>query len=77
MWVKLYKDQSIVGFPKFGLIGIGFAQEENWNTNLPSNSGASTIFNHIRENKKYKQIKNADCVEAIKMIQNIVKGILE
>ena len=25
--VKLYEDQAIVGFPKFGTIGIGFAQE--------------------------------------------------
>jgi len=25
--VKLFKDQAIIGFPKFGTIGIGFAIE--------------------------------------------------
>ena len=30
--VRLSDTQSIVGFPKFGTVGIGFAVEEDWNT---------------------------------------------
>ena len=33
--VKLSDKQAMLGFPKFGTIGIGFAIEEDWNTNLP------------------------------------------
>lgn len=42
--VKLSDTQSIVGFPKFGTIGIGFAQEADWNTNLPYTCTAAQIF---------------------------------
>ena len=67
--IPLYKDQAILGFPKFGVIGVGFAQEEDWNTNLPSSCDALEIYNHIKKNKKYKQIKKLDCIKAIEMIQ--------
>lgn len=71
--VKLHKKgQAIVGFPKFTLIGIGFSQESDWNTNLPSSCEAEHIYNHIRHNKGYKSIKKADCLTAIKMIQEFV-----
>lgn len=33
--VMLSDTQAIVGFPKFFTVGIGFAVEEDWNTNLP------------------------------------------
>ena len=67
--VKLYKDQSVLGFPKFTVIGIGFSQEEDWNTNLPSSCDSEEIFNHIKHNKKYDEIKDSDVLKAIKMIQ--------
>src|SRR5260370_42544999 len=49
--VKLYEDQAILGFPKFSTIGIGFAQEEDWNTNLPYRCETEQIFNHIKHNR--------------------------
>ena len=71
--VKLNKKgQAIVGFPKFTTIGIGFSQETNWNTNLPYPMSTEDIYNHIRENKGSKSIKKADCIAAIKMIQEFV-----
>lgn len=71
--VKLSDTQAIVGFPKFSTIGIGFAQEEDWNTNLPYTSDAEDIFKHIAHNKGDKSIKNADCIAAIRMIQAAVR----
>ena len=71
--VKLHKDQSIIGFPKFGTIGIGFAQEEDWNTNLPFQSGAESIYDHIKCNKKYKQITKAMCIEALNILVKACK----
>jgi hypothetical protein len=71
--VKLNKKgQAIVGFPKFGLTGIGFAQESDWNTNLPSSCTAVQIYDHIKCNKGYKSIKRADCIAAISMIQHFI-----
>ena len=67
--VPLHKDQSIVGFPKFGTIGIGFAiEEKDWNTNLPFNFSPEKIYDHINVNKKYEEITKADCIEAIAVI---------
>lgn len=71
--VKLHKDQSIVGFPKFGTIGIGFAQEIDWNTNLPYTCTTQEIFNHIKRNKIYPEISDSDCVKAISMIQETIR----
>lgn len=68
--VKLYKDQSIIGFPKFTTIGIGFAQEKDWNTNLPYTSSAEVIAAHIWHNHKYRAIKKPMVIEAIKLIQD-------
>lgn len=68
--IKLFKDQALLAFPKFGTLGIGFAlEEEDWNTNLPYNKGASIIFNHIKCNKKYKEITDQECIAAIKVLQ--------
>lgn len=67
--VPLFQDQSIVIFPKFGTIGCGFAQEEDWNTNLPIRSDAKVIYDHIAKNKKYPEITEEQCIEAIRMLQ--------
>jgi hypothetical protein len=69
--VKLYKDQAVIGFPKFLVcIGIGFAIEDtDWNTNLPSSCSASQIANHIWCNHKYEEITIEQVIEAVKLIQ--------
>ena len=67
--VKLFKDQAIIGFPKFGTIGIGFAvEEDNWNTNLPYSFSPEQIYSHIKANKKYDEITKEDCIEAIALV---------
>lgn len=71
--VKVDKDQAIVGFPKFGSIGVGFAKEDNWNTNLPSSYSTEIIWEHIKENKRYASIPDERCKKAIKMIQKAAK----
>lgn len=67
--VKLSGGQAIVGFPKFLTIGIGFAQEEDWNTNLPYTSSAESIFAHVAHNKGDDTIRDEDCIAAIRLIQ--------
>ena len=67
--VKLCKDQSIVAFPKFNTYGIGFAIEDDWNTNLPWRSPTEEIYGHIRRNKKYDEITKDDCIKAIDMLR--------
>lgn len=71
--VKVDEDQAIVGFPKFTLIGIGFAKEDDWNTNLPSTTPTNTIWNHIKANKYYASIPDTRCIKAIKMVQKAAK----
>lgn len=71
--VALTERQAVIGFPKFGCIGIGFAVEDDWNTNLPSNCSAEMIFKHIEHNKGDTAIADADCIEAIGMIQQAVR----
>lgn len=66
--VKLHNDQSIVAFPKFTTLGIGFAIEENWNTNLPYTCKPSEIVNHIWVNHKYDEIERKDVLRAVKLI---------
>lgn len=66
--VKVWGDQAIVGFPKFSTIGIGFAIETDWNTNLPWMVPADEILEHIRHNKGCS-VPDARCLEAIRMIQ--------
>lgn len=71
--VKLFEDQYINAFHKFGTIGIGFAKEEDWNTNLPHTSKAEEIWNHIKHNRRYIAIKKNRTCRAIKMIQDFLK----
>jgi len=76
--VKLNEKQSIVGFPKFGTIGIGFAKEDkDWNTNLPWSCDALEIYCHIRNNKGDTKITKQKCLDAIKLIQNTIKETIE
>lgn len=72
--VALTEKQAVVGFPKFGTIGIGFAQEEDWNTNLPYTCDAGQIFEHIKHNKGDESIPDEDCLTAIRMIQDAVNA---
>lgn len=67
--VRLSETQAIVGFPKFTTVGIGFAVEEDWNTNLPYTCSAEQIFAHIAHNKGDDAIRDEDCLAAIRMIQ--------
>lgn len=67
--VRLSDSQAIVGFPKFGTIGVGFAVEEDWNTNLPFTCDADQIYEHIADNKGDDSISREVCVEAIRMVQ--------
>jgi hypothetical protein len=67
--VPLFKDQAIQIFPKFFTIGCGFAQEEDWNTNLPLGCDAVKIYGHIRHNKKYSEITDEQCIAAIEELQ--------
>ena len=67
--VRLSEKQAIVGFPKFFTIGIGFAEEEDWNTNLPYTCGSEEIWEHIKHNKGDDAISDEDCVRAIQMVQ--------
>ena len=48
--VKLNDRQAVVGFPKFGTIGIGFAVEDDWNTNLPYTCQTIEIVSHLWHN---------------------------
>ena len=70
--VVLSNSQALIGFEKFGTIGIGFAIEEDWNTNLPYTSDAKRIFDHIKHNKHDPSIPDNDVIKAIKMIQEAV-----
>lgn len=73
--VPLSANQAIVAFPKFMTIGVGFQQEENWNTNLPYSQPAERIFEHISHNKADDAITDAECVAAIQLIQEAIAHI--
>jgi len=67
--VVLSDSQAVLGFPKFGTIGIGFAvEDEDWNLNLPYRCKADKIAAHIDRNRT-KGLRRAKVVEAIKLIQ--------
>jgi hypothetical protein len=77
MRVPLSPSQAIVAFPKFGTVGIGFQQEDDWNTNLPYSCKATEIFNHISHNKGASDISDETCVRAIELIQEAIRQIRE
>lgn len=68
--VRLTEKQAIVGFPKFSTIGIGFAQEEDWNTNLPFTCGTDEIVKHILHNKGDDAITDEEVRRAVAMVQD-------
>jgi hypothetical protein len=68
--VRLSETQAIVGFPKFFTVGIGFAVEEDWNTNFPYTCTAEEIYEHIAHNKGDDSISREHCIEAIKLVQD-------
>lgn len=68
--VRLTDEQSIVGFHKFTTIGIGFAVEEDWNTNLPFWCETKEIRKHIWHNRGDKNITKAQVDAAIRLIQD-------
>lgn len=76
MRIKVSEQQAIVCFPKFFTIGIGFQQEDDWNTNLPYTRDAEEIFQHIRMNKGDSSISDTTCIEAIRMLQDEIKRYL-
>lgn len=71
--VKLSPKQAIIGFPKFGTIGVGFSKETDWNTNLPYTSEAEAIFSHIKHNKGSRKIEDVDCLAAIRLVQEAAR----
>ncbi|MET0416657.1 MAG: hypothetical protein ABW022_11620 [Actinoplanes sp.] len=78
--VQLTEQQAILGFPKFNTIGIGFAVEEDWNTNLPYTVNAEEIYEHIEHNRGDSRIGREDCIEAIRLIQQAAtadRGVAE
>lgn len=60
--------QALVAFPKFGTIGIGFAREEDWNTNLPYSCEPAEIYSHIKHNRGKAKATDDECVRAIEML---------
>lgn len=71
--VRLSETQAINAFPKFNTIGIGFAVETDWNTNLPYTCLTDEIFNHIAHNKGDDSISDEDCLKAIEMLKKAIK----
>lgn len=75
--VMLRPTQAVVGFPKFGTIGIGFAEEEDWNTNLPYTCETEKIRAHIWHNRADETITEAEVDEAIALIQQAARAAAE
>lgn len=75
MRVPVSDKQAIVVFPKFGLYGVGFQLETNWNVNLPTRVPAGLILEHIKENKGDETIPDERCLLAIYMLQERVREL--
>jgi hypothetical protein len=77
--VRLFRDQAVQIFPKFGTIGCGFAKEKDWNTNLPIGCAAGKTADHIWHNRKYKRITRKQVVKAITVLQEfcVEAGLLQ
>jgi len=67
--VGLTESQAVIGFPKFMTIGIGFAVEEDWNTNLPYLCTTEEIRQHIWHNRGDETITKEMVDEAIQLIR--------
>ena len=73
--VPVTATQAIVGFPKFGTIGVGFQHEADWNANLPYSCEAVQIWEHIRHNKNDKRITRKRGVAAIELLQQTLREL--
>lgn len=71
-----FDKNAIQCFPKFTTIGIGFAKEEDWNTNLPYSSSAETIWEHIKHNKGGARITKKQGIAAIQALQDYARSLL-
>jgi hypothetical protein len=71
--VRLSEGQAILGFPKYYTVGIGFADEEDWNTNLPYTCSTEKIFQHIQHNRGSESITDDDIRAAIKLVQDAAR----
>ena len=49
------------------------ASNEDWNTNLPYTCEAEKIYRHIAHNKGDRSISKADCLTAIRLIQDAIR----
>lgn len=72
--VQVSPTQAIVAFPKFSTIGVGFAVEEDWNTNLPYTVGAERIWEHIEHNKGDESVPDERCLAALRMVVDAVRA---
>lgn len=61
--------QAVLGFPKFSTIGVGFAVEEDWNTNLPYWCETEVIYKHVAHNRGTPELSREVCMRAIELIQ--------
>jgi hypothetical protein len=66
--VQLGEGQAILGFPKFNTIGVGFALEKDWNTNLPFRCSTEEIWQHIKHNRGKTIAKPLEIKRAIDLI---------
>jgi len=75
--VRVAEGQAVLGFGKFGTIGIGFAVEDDWNTNLPYTQDTDAIVNHIWHNRGPNLADNEydrnTVRAAVAIIQNAVR----
>lgn len=72
--VRITDKQSVVGFPKFSTIGIGFAVEDDWNTNLPYTCKTAEIVDHIFHNAGDRAITRDVVAHAVSLIQQRAKA---
>lgn len=67
--VQLGHGQAVLGFPKHGTVGVGFALEDDWNTNLPYRCETDYVVSHILHNKRYECISDEDVRAAVLLVQ--------
>lgn len=70
-------NNAVVCFPKFGIIGIGFQKETDWNTNLPSGCAAEDIWSHVAHNAGDASITPEQGIAAIRLLQEYAKSLRE
>jgi hypothetical protein len=72
--VRVSDEQAVLGFPKYSRsLAVGFAHEEDWNTNLPHWMDAHDILEHIGDNRGSASISDATILAAIRLIQDAAR----